>query len=197
MSLKYAIALTGGIGSGKSTVASLLKLYGYCVICADTIAHRVLEELKQEVVQTFGATILDSNGEINRQKLGAIVFEDCAKREKLEAILHPKIKQEILEEAKIQEKKEVPYFVDIPLFFEKNCYPIAHSLVVFATKDLQIARLKKRNGMSESGALKRICAQMPLAEKCKKADFVLENTGTLEELQEELESYLKHNMPKL
>ena len=107
MILKHAIALSGGIASGKSTVASLLKLYGYRVICADTIAHSVLDANAEEVVEAFGEGILEQNCVscdsikfvINRKKLGAIVFADSKKREKLEQILHSKIKAEILKEA--------------------------------------------------------------------------------------------------
>ena len=204
MILKHAIALSGGIASGKSTVASLLKLYGYHVICADTIAHNVLNANAKEVVEAFGREILESGADcdstkfvINRKKLGAIVFADSKKREKLGQILHPKIKVEILKEAQKEEQKGIPYFVDIPLFFEKNCYPIAHSLLIATTQELQIARLKTRNGLSEAEAMQRINAQMPLERKRAMASFVIDNCGSLESLQEKLEQYLKEYLPKV
>lgn len=197
MNLKYAIALSGGIGSGKSTVASLLKLYGYCVICADSIAHRVLEDNKDAVVEVFGIEILDEQGEIDRKKLGEIVFSNGNFRKELEAILHPKIKAEILERAQREERKRIPYFVDIPLFFECGDYPIAHSLLVFTTQELQISRLRERNGFSKEEALRRINAQMPLEDKHNLASYVIDNCGSLESLQQKLEHYLQEYLQKL
>ena len=174
------------------------------MICADTIAHNVLNANAKEVVEAFGREILESGADcdstkfvINRKKLGAIVFADSKKREMLEQILHPKIKVEILKEAQKEEQKGIPYFVDIPLFFEKNCYPIAHSLLIATTQELQIARLKTRNGLSEAEAMQRINAQMPLEQKRAMASFVIDNCGSLESLQEKLEQYLKEYLPKV
>ncbi|WP_299548058.1 dephospho-CoA kinase [uncultured Helicobacter sp.] len=191
MNLKYAIALSGGIGSGKSTVASLLKLYGYYVICADSIAHQVLEESKDSVLRIFGDEILNAEGKIDRKKLGKIVFANANLRRELEAILHPKVKAEILQQAQKQEQKKTPYFIDIPLFFERGDYPIKNSLLIFTTQELQIARLKERNGFSKEEALSRINAQMPLEQKRVMASYVIENCGSLESLQQELENYLQ------
>ena len=101
MNLKNAIAITGGISSGKSSVCSLLRLYGYSIIDADEIAHSALNLLKDEVVLEFGDEILDSNNNIDRKKLGSIVFCDTKKRKILENILHPFIKNEILKKPKI------------------------------------------------------------------------------------------------
>ena len=197
MNLKYAIALSGGIGSGKSTVASLLKLYGYCVICADSIAHRVLEDNKDAVVEVFGVEILGEQGEIDRKKLGKIVFSNGNFRKELEAILHPKIKAEILERAQREERKRIPYFVDIPLFFECGDYPIVHSLLIFTTQELQISRLMERNGFSKEEALRRINAQMPLEDKHNLASYVIDNCGSLESLQQKLEHFLQEYLQKL
>ena len=95
MNFKYAIVLTGGIGSGKSTIASFLKLYGYEVVCADSIAHTLLDQSAKEITEIFGNEILENN-KINRKKLGEIVFSNKKSKETLERILHPKIKEEIL-----------------------------------------------------------------------------------------------------
>lgn len=108
MKLRYAIALSGGIASGKSTVASLLKLYGYHIICADEIAHTILDSSAKEVIALFGDEILSADCSdcalrIDRQKLGKIVFADKVARGKLESILHPKIRKEILQQAQKQE----------------------------------------------------------------------------------------------
>lgn len=200
MNFTHAIALSGGIASGKSTVASLLRLYGYCVICADQIAHRVLESSAKEVLEVFGNGILNSNPrdstKIDRKKLGAIVFADKQARARLESILHPKIKEEITLQAQVQESKGIPYFIDIPLFFETKHYPIPHSLLIYATKELQLERLKERNGLNEQEALSRIESQMPLEDKRAMASYVIDNCGTLEELQSAVEIYL-HSLQKL
>lgn len=147
------------------------------------------------MIGVFGNGILDSNPDntlkIDRQKLGSIVFADKEARQRLESILHPKIREDILSQAQEQEAKQIPYFVDIPLFFETNHYPIAHSLLVYTTKDLQITRLQARNGFDRQEALKRIESQMPLEQKRAMASYVIENCGTLEELQSAVEGYLQ------
>lgn len=201
MNLRYAIALSGGIASGKSTVASLLKLYGYHIICADEIAHTMLDSSAKEVVAVFGNGILSTDYgdcalKIDRQKLGKIVFADKVARGKLESILHPKIRKEILQQAQKQESKKVLYFIDIPLFFETKHYPIQQSLLIYTTKNLQIERLRKRNGLSERDALCRIESQMPLEDKRAMASYVIDNSGSLEELQNAVETYL-HSLQKL
>ncbi len=190
MNLKYAIVLTGGIGSGKSTVASLLKLYGYEVVCADTIAHEMLEQAIKEVIEVFGEGILEQ-GKINRKKLGELVFSDKEKRLKLEGILHPKIKAKILEQATILEAKKVPYFLDIPLFYETQNYPFQEVLLIFVSQDIQTQRIQKRDGLGLEAIQARINAQMSLEEKKKLASYVIDNTGSLEDLQREVEKYLQ------
>lgn len=191
LNLRYAIALTGGIGSGKSTVATLLRLYGYHVICADAISHTLLQESKEPILAIFGDGILASDSTIDRKKLGEIVFTDPVLRKQVESLLHPKIRAEILRQAQMEEQKQIPYFIDIPLFFECGNYPIERSLLIFTTQDLQITRLNIRNGWTKEQALKRINAQMPLEQKRALASHVIENCGSLESLQQALEKYLK------
>lgn len=198
--LQYAIALTGGIGSGKSTVCNFLKLYGYSIIDADSIAHSVLEECKEEIIALFGSEIL-IDSQINRKKLGNIIFHSKEKRQLLQDIMHPKIKEYILKEARKQESKKTPYFIDIPLFFEcqakeETSYPIGISWLVYAPKDLQIKRLMQRNSYTKEEALERISAQMPLDDKIPLSDFIIYNDRGLEELQEDIERTLKDTMDK-
>ncbi|CAM2789863.1 dephospho-CoA kinase [Helicobacter burdigaliensis] len=196
MNLKYAIALSGGIGSGKSTSASLLKLYGYKVICADTIAHKVLQDCKKEVIEEFGEEILE-NEKINRKKLGKIVFSNKDKKQKLEALLHPKIKEEILKLARLEEEKKIFYFIDIPLFFETKNYAIKESLLIYAPQNLQIERIMSRDGCTKEEALKKISSQISMDEKKKMSSYVIENVGDLEDLQRQIENYLKNYLPNL
>lgn len=191
--LKYAIALTGTIGSGKSTLVSLLSLYGYESICADSISHQMLEAHGNEVIESFGNEIVE-NGKISRKKLGKIVFANQPKREILQKILHPYIQKEILAQAQRLEQKRVWYFLDIPLFFEvggKDVYPVARSLVVYTPAKKAIERIMKRDNLTEQEAKARLAIQLPIEQKCRLADDIIGNDGDLRALQQRVESYLR------
>ncbi|MDE6958917.1 MAG: dephospho-CoA kinase [Helicobacter apodemus] len=196
MNFQYAIALTGGIGSGKSTTASLLKLYGYAIIDADTIAHKVLEQSTEEVIEIFSDIIL-TEGKIDRKKLANIVFKNKALRNKLENLLHPRIKEYILEQSHLLDGKNIPYFIDIPLFFETKHYDIEETLLIFVEQSTQIERIKKRNALSDEAILERINAQIPLHQKKKLAKYVINNNGDLKNLQKEIEKYLQNYLPNI
>ena len=192
MELKNAIAITGGIASGKSSVCSLLRLYGYSIIDADKIAHNALSVLKDKVILEFGTEILDSNVDIDRKKLGAIVFFDEKKRKKLEGILHPFIRNEILQKAKDLEKYKKAYFVDIPLFFEvKEKYPINRILLVYTPKAIQIDRLIKRDNIKTELAIKKIQSQMDIESKIALSTDIIDNSKDLVHLQSQVESFIK------
>lgn len=192
MELKNAIAITGGIASGKSSVCSLLRLYGYSIIDADKIAHNALSVLKDKVILEFGTEILDSNVDIDRKKLGAIVFFDDKKRKKLEGILHPFIRNEILQKAKDLEKYKKAYFVDIPLFFEvKEKYPINRILLVYTPKAIQIDRLIKRDNIKTELAIKKIQSQMDIESKIALSTDIIDNSKDLAHLQSQVESFIK------
>jgi len=183
--LKNAIVLTGGIASGKSTVSSLMQLFGFRVIDADKIAHIVLDESASEVASVFGAEYLDG-AKVNRKKLGSLVFANKEKRLMLEQIVHPKIRAEILEQAKKQEKFNKPYFIDIPLFFEREgAYDIDKVLVVYTPKEVQLERLIKREGLSHQEAMQRIDAQLSIEQKRQKATYLIDNSKDLSHLQQE------------
>ena len=196
MNFKYAIVLTGGIGSGKSTIASFLKLYGYEVVCADSIAHTLLDQSAKEITEIFGNEILENN-KINRKKLGEIVFSNKKSKETLERILHPKIKEEILKQAKALESKKIPYFLDIPLFYETNNYPFKEVLLVFVPEEIQVQRIQKRDHLESQAIQTRISSQIPLEEKKKLANYIIDNSGDLENLQKEVEKYLQDYIPKV
>ena len=148
---KNAIALTGGISTGKSTVCNLFKLHGFLTIDADVIAHRLLDENSNKISSMFGEQYVQ-NGKVLRKELGKIIFSNEENKLKLEALLHPLIKERIIKESKIFEEQNKPYFVDIPLFFEKMHYPISKSLVIYTPKELQIQRLMKRDNIDENEA---------------------------------------------
>lgn len=180
----YAIALTGGIATGKSSVAKLFKEDGFEVIDADIIAHEVLDKEASYVAKMFGRKMING-GRVDREALGKVVFSDATQRKRLEALLHPLIYEQIKQEAAKLERKKRPYIVDIPLFFETNRYAISKVLVVYAPVSLQLKRIVLRDGSSATEAQKRIEAQIDIEEKVKKASYVIENRGTLEALKEE------------
>ena len=183
---KNAIALTGGISTGKSTVCNLFKLHGFLTIDADLIAHRLLDENSNKIASMFGEQYVQ-NGKVLRKELGKIIFSNEENKLKLEALLHPLIKEEIIKESKIFEEQNKPYFVDIPLFFEKMSYPIPKSLVIYTPKELQIQRLMKRDNIDENEAKLKISNQMDIEEKRKLADMVIDNSQNLKHLQNEVE----------
>lgn len=205
---KNAIAITGGIATGKSTVCSILKLHGYPIIDTDLIAHDVLEQSANEVVRIFGDEILDScessedSGDshksklqINRKKLGKIVFADKEKLRILESILHPKIRECVKIEAQKLESQNIIYFIDIPIFFELQeqgrGYAISRVLLIYTPRDLQLERIQKRDNLSIDEAKTRLSNQMDIESKKQKADFVIENTGNVRDLQTKIEAFLK------
>ena len=183
---KYAIALTGGIATGKSTVCSLFSLYGFLAIDADRISHEILNQNYDFVSQTFGKEYV-SNQKVLRSKLATIIFSNQKNKEVLEDFLHPLIKQEIISQAKIFEQNKKPYLIDIPLFFEKQNYDINNSIVVYADKQTQIQRLIKRDNISYDEAIIKIENQLDIEQKRDLAKFVIDNNQDLKYLQDEVD----------
>ena len=190
MAYEYAIALTGSIATGKSTVASLLLLNGMRVIDADTISHEILDTSVVWVEETFGKEFIKL-AKVNRAKLGELVFSDEKAKKTLEEYLHPKIKAEILKRSEKQDKLKFPYLIDIPLFFENNNYNIKDSVVVFTPADVQLERFIKRNGYTKEESLKRIATQFPIHEKRDRATWVIDNSKNLKHLQQECENFVE------
>ena len=186
MAFAYAVALTGGIATGKSSVARMFEADGYRVIDADKIAHAVLEDQKEKIAEMFGEAMV-KEGYVDRKALGAVVFADPLKRKKLEQLLHPLIYEEIEAQAKTEDAKRKPYIVDIPLFFEGKRYPIARSLVVYAPQKIQIERAVARDGLDREAVLERIAAQIDIEEKRYMGDFVIDNSGDQNQLRIEYE----------
>jgi len=184
MAFEHAIALTGGIATGKSSATMLLSLYGFRFIDADRVTHQILDEQAGEIADLFGEAYV-SGGRVERGKLGQLVFSDQAKRQELEALLHPLIYEEIARLSEEQERFGKPYIIDIPLFFEGDRYPIGRSIVIYAPREQQLERLMKREGFSKEEALRRIESQMDIEEKRKRATWVVDNSGDLKQLQQE------------
>ena len=190
MAFKYAIALTGGIATGKSTVASLLALNGMRVIDADKIAHTILDNSQAWVKEQFGDQFITPKG-VDRAKLGQLIFSNKEKKQLLESYLHPKIKEAITKESERQDKLGFAYLIDIPLFFETNNYPIEKSVVVYTPKEIQLERFIKRNGYSKEESLRRIASQLDIEEKKKRATWVIDNSKDLKHLQNEVENFVE------
>lgn len=189
MAYEYAIALTGGIATGKSTVASLLMLNGMRIIDADAISHEILDASWAWVRENFGEAFVDG-AKVNRTKLGTLIFSDKEAKKKLEDFLHPKIRAEIEQRSIKQDSFRFPYLIDIPLFFENGGYDIKESVVVYVPKELQLERFMKRNGYSKEESLRRIESQMDIEEKKKRATWIIDNSGDLKHLQRECEAFV-------
>lgn len=190
MAFEYAIALTGGIATGKSTVASLMALNGMRVIDADTISHEILDSSSAWVKETFGEEYL-LGSKVNRAKLGTLVFANDEKKKILEDYLHPKIRQEIEKRSEQQDTFKFPYLIDIPLFFENNNYDIKDSVVVYTPSEIQLNRFIKRNGYSKEESIRRMASQFPIEEKRDRATWVIDNSKNLKHLQQEVENFVE------
>ncbi|AYQ45190.1 dephospho-CoA kinase [Helicobacter pylori] len=193
MVLKNAIALTGGIGTGKSTTIKILESQGYQILDADKIAHQLLQEHRFKIAQHFGSDILEK-GVLNRKKLGAIVFQNANELKWLEGFLHPLIRERMLKKAYELEKNHQAYFLDIPLFFEvggKKCYPVSRVILIYAPRALQIERLLERDKLKEAEILQRLACQMDIEQKRAMSDYIIDNSSSLKDLNEQVERFVK------
>lgn len=182
--MTLVIGLTGGIASGKSTISSILKAVGWPVIDADLIARQIVmpgSKGLEQIVNRFGPQMLNSDGMLDRKKLGKTVFDDPKKLSDLDKIEHPLIQEAIDSQLDEFKKQHLPVVVlDVPLLFETGMDQEC-DLTVLAVVDrkTQLERLMKRDHCSKAAALKRINAQMPLEEKMRRADVTIDNNGSL------------------
>ena len=190
------VGLTGGIASGKSTVASMLRDFDCPLLEADTLGHELLEQGQpayNEVVAEFGNAVLDSYGKVDRSKLGAIVFADAAQRAKLNQILHPRIQEVVGKWFAALDRPGGPdmAFEDAALILEAGAKKNFDRVVVcWCSPEQQLERLQQR-GLSVEDARLRIAAQMPIDEKRKLADEVIDCSGTMEETQRQVKLVLE------
>ena len=182
----YLVGLTGGIGSGKSTVAARFVHHGAELIDADQLAREVVEPDKpawKKLVEHFGAGILDSEGFIDRPKLGRIVFADESKRALLNEITHPPVIAEIATRLEILQAFDGIVILDVPLLVESDVDRGYEAIVVVATKpETQVQRLVELRGMSPEDARARVAAQAPLEDKLAAATHVIWNEGSVDDL---------------
>jgi dephospho-CoA kinase len=190
------IGLTGGIGSGKSTAAKILSEFGAKVIDADKVAHEVFNpgtEGLQKVVETFGERVLNSKGEIDRKKLGEIVFNDPSALDTLNNIIHPRaydLTKSRLEEFRNQGIEVV--ILEVILLIEAGWDHLADEIwVTIASEDTVVERLQESRGLTKEEILTRIHAQTPNEERKKHADIIIENDGSYQELKIKLSELWK------
>ena len=190
------VGLTGGIASGKSTVAKILESLGAAIVNADTLSREAVEpgrEAWQEIVAAFGAEVLQPDQSLDRQKLRTIIFNNPSARRQLESIIHPRVRA--LAEQKIRDHAAAGYGVivyEVPLLFEGNLHEWLHPVILVACDvKTQLQRLQQRDGLDRAQAQKHIDAQMSLAEKRRLADYVIENNGSLDELKRQVEAVLE------
>ena len=185
------VGLTGGIGSGKSTVARMLEQRGAVVFDADALARKAVEvgtPGHQAVVERFGAHVLAPGGDLDREALASIVFADPAARRDLEEIVHPEVRRMFAEGTEAYRDSDRIVVFSAPLLVETGMHTAFEVLVVVsATVDRQIERLMRDRGMSEEAIQARIAAQAPLEDKLAVADVVIQNEGSLDELEAKVE----------
>lgn len=190
------VGLTGGIASGKSTVAAMFENKGAVVFDTDSIAKDVVsvnEPAWQEIVANFGEEILLEDRNIDRKKLGNIVFKDTVSRDKLNSIVHPRVIEKLINETdRLKENNSSTEVIvyDVPLLVESGMYNMVDAVVlVFTSPDVQKERLKKRDGLSDEEIEDRISAQLPLEEKKRYADYTIDNGGSIKETSRQVDEF--------
>ena len=190
------VGLTGGIASGKSTVAKILQSLGAAIVNADDLAREVVEpghEAWKEIVASFGTDILQSDQTLDRQKLRTLIFNQPEARKRLESIIHPRVRA--LAEERIRQYAAAGYPVviyEVPLLFEGNLQEWLRPVILVACDvETQTARLQKRDHLTAAEAEKHIAAQMSLKDKRRLADYVIENNGSLEDLERQTRQILE------
>jgi dephospho-CoA kinase len=180
------VGLTGGIASGKSTVSRFLEEAGARIVDADKIAREVVEPgspAYADILAAFGKTILTADGQIDRKRLGQIIFNDPNKKKILDAIVHPRVfgrLNEQVAEYAVQSPGHV-VIMDIPLLFETGSHEdLSEVIVVYVPENIQLARLMKRDGIGRNEAMARIRSQMAIETKRQKATIVIDNSGKIE-----------------
>ena len=186
--MKRVIGITGGIASGKSNVSNICKSLGYNVIDSDSIAKELSKKdypLYNAIVEKFGKDYLDSNGELDRKKLGNLVFNNTAMKTVMDKISHPIIVEEI--KNRIRNINDGLIFVDIPLLFEAKLEYLCDKIIcVFLRKKLQVERLMARDGIDEDYALAKIHSQMDLYMKKELSDYVIDSSGDFENTKQQV-----------
>lgn len=195
------IGITGIIGSGKTTIANIFRKFNIPIINADEISRKVTKKngsAYSEIIKNFGEEILNAHGDIDRKKLAKIVFNDANKRKLLESIIHPLVEKErnkIINEIK-QKNPDAIIVLDIPLLYEAGLEKtVDYVICAYADIDTAYERVKKRDNMSKDDFIQRLKNQLPIDEKAKRSDFVIDTRKNLEDIELELRDILKKIAP--
>lgn len=194
--VSLVLGLTGSIASGKSTVSKMIADYKIPIIDADLISRQIVSPGKdayQRIVESFGDCILQKDKTINRKKLGSLIFSNENKRQILNEIMHPAIREEMLKERNHYiEKGEKCVVLDIPLLFESNLTHFVDKIIVVCVDEkTQLNRLMKRDNSTMEEAKQRIKSQLPMIEKVQLADVVINNNGSTMETHDQLDGIFK------
>ena len=195
------VGLTGGIGSGKSTVARLLANKGLYVVDADELAREVVEPgspALREIFDAFGGAVFGPDGQLDRKALGQLVFSDEGKRRQLEAITHPRIFERFqARTAAAQQRGETVVVYDAPLLYERQLDTLMNAVVVVTVPEaVQKERLRLRDGLSDDEIELRLRSQMPLGDKVARADFVIDNSRTLAHTEAQVDFIVQQLMSR-
>ncbi|MDQ7827692.1 MAG: dephospho-CoA kinase [Armatimonadota bacterium] len=191
------IGLTGGVASGKSTVAAMLRALGAVVLDADAIVRELQQPgtpVFQAIVEAFGPGVVRADGTLDRAALGRRVFADPEARRRLNAIVHPAVRERLHQEVERLQRRlpaDAVIVLDLPLLLDtapRQAYPLEGVIVVVADEGTQVARLRARDGLDEAAARQRLAAQRPVREKAAEADWVIDNSGSLEETRRQVEA---------
>ncbi|TDT61188.1 dephospho-CoA kinase [Fonticella tunisiensis] len=190
------VGLTGGIASGKSTISNMIRKYNIPVIDADIIAREIVMKgspVLNRIISEFGDDVLNHDGTLNRKRLADIVFSDKEKLKKLNMITHPVIKAEIIKQIEaLRERNTSCCVIDVPLLIEGGFTDIVDYVVLIYVDDkTQLQRLMDRDRLSKGEAKKRISSQMKFSEKKKYADFIIDNSGSIEDTRREVDRVIK------
>ena len=184
------VGLTGGIGAGKSAVAAMLAARGATIVDTDKIARQVVEPgtpAHAAVVARFGTAVLHPDGTLNRQALADLVFADPEALAALNAIVHPAVRAVVADRVAAEADTDHVVVLVVPLLVESGAYHVAGVIVVDCAEDVAVARLVERRGMSEADARRRLAAQATRPRRLASADFVIQNDGSWEDLEAEVE----------
>lgn len=188
------LGLTGGIGTGKSTVANMLKGKGIPVVDTDLISREVIQypEIIEKIKLEISNEVFDFNNKLDRKKMSEIVFENQEKLKKLNEIMHPEILKKMWNEVEKLKKDYKIIVVDIPLLFEINMEKeVDKILLIYSSKEIQIKRIMNRDGRTREEAIKIINSQMPLYKKREKSDYIIQNNDSLEKLEKNLDKIVQ------
>lgn len=194
--MAFVLGITGGIATGKSSVVQYFKGLGFPVVDADIIARHLLDQnmpAYNEIVKVFGSEILQENGEINRQLLGALVFNHPDKLQQLDELMAPFLREEIMSAIKKESHNQKLVIVDVPLMYEKGYDEWMDQVaVVYCTPEQQLNRLMKRNQLTEKEAKQRINSQLPIEMKKLLAEIVFDNSANLKQTLEQVDTWLSN-----